>query len=104
DGDADLQGLENAVRACGDAVAGLLFTGEAEIRADLPDQLADSGIDFLIAPVQRTPASLLTHESLAKVPLVDASQPAALIRAIGDMDVDALCVAPPRRRRNATEL
>ncbi len=96
--------LDAAVKACGEAAPGRSFAPDAAIGVDLPEIVAQAGIDFLVAPVQRAPASLLTTERLAKIPLVDASQPAALIRAIGDMDVDALCVAPPRRRRNAADL
>jgi hypothetical protein len=96
--------LKDAISACGDAVPGLVFGPDAELTSDLPERLSGAGVDFVVAPVQRTPAAFLVAESIAKVPSVDASQPAALIRALGDMDVDALCVAPPRRRRNAAEL
>jgi hypothetical protein len=81
-----------------------VFGADADLTSDMPEKLADAGIDFVVAPVQRTPAAFLSTESIAKIPSVDASQPSALIRALGDMDVDALCVAPPRRRRNAVEL
>jgi hypothetical protein len=96
--------LREAIQACGEAVPGLVFGPDAELTGDMPERFAAAKVDFVVAPVQRTPAAFLTAESIAKVPSVDASQPAALIRALGDMDVDALCVSPPRRRRNAAEL
>src|SRR6185503_10738867 len=96
--------LTEAIQACGEAIPGLVFGPDAELTSDLPERLADAKVDFVVAPVQRAPAAFLSAESIAKVPSIDASQPAALIRALGDMEVDALCVAPPRRRRNAAEL
>jgi hypothetical protein len=101
---ADSDALTSAIDACGDAAAGLVFGADAELMNDMPERLAASGVDFVVAPVQRTPASFLMAESMGRVPSIDASQPAALIRALGEMDVDALYVAPPRRRRNAAEL
>ena len=101
---ADAGRLGEAVAACGAAAPGVVFGPDAELSVDLPAKLAEAKIDFLIASVHRAPAALLGEEKIARIPAIDASHPPALVRALGDMDVDALCVSPPRRRRNAGEL
>lgn len=100
----DANQLAVAVSACGDAAPGVVFGPDAELSPELPARLTRARVDFIIAPIQRAPASLLIEEKIARIPAIEASQPAALVRALGDMDVDALCVSPPRRRGSAGEL
>lgn len=102
--DNDLAAVAAAARAIVDAIPGLAFAADAAIPAGLPDRLAGVGIDFVVASVQRAPASLLNVESIARVPLIDASQPAGMLRALGEMKIDAVVVGPPRRRRAAADL
>jgi hypothetical protein len=75
-----------AVEACGDAVAGLSVTGAFDAEA-----VAKAGFDFVVVNVASAPADVLTAEGLAKVARVEeASQTTGLLRALGELQVDAV--------------
>ena len=75
-----------AVSACGDAVAGLAVSGDVDASA-----LTRAGFDFVVLNVEDAPAAVLTAEGLAKVARVGAaSQTTGLLRALGELQVDAV--------------
>ena len=77
-------------QAAGDKPLGLLVTGEAAISADDLKTYVDQGADFLVAVAAAAPAALLTTTGIGKIVALDQSYPAQLIRALGEMAVDAV--------------
>jgi hypothetical protein len=87
--------LREAVGACGDAVAGLLFEGDLPVPADLAARVEGLGLDFAICTVERAPAALLGQESLALVARVDDyGERPAFLRALGELKADAVLAGP----------
>jgi hypothetical protein len=89
----DTPALVAAIEACGDAIAGLTFSADTMVPADLVERAGDA--DFAIAAVERAPAALLRAEKLALVAQVEASiDRPALLRAVGELKVDAVLALP----------
>jgi hypothetical protein len=87
--------LREAVGACGEAVAGLLFEDEQAAPADLAARVEGLGVDFAICGVERAPAALLGQESPALVARIENyGERPAFLRALGDLKVDAVLAGP----------
>lgn len=75
-----------AADGCGDAVPGLSVSGEIDAAA-----AGRAGFDFVVANVDGAPAGFLTAEGVGRVARVDAdAQTTALLRALGELQVDAV--------------
>jgi hypothetical protein len=74
-----------AVQACGGAVAGIALGGEIDAVA-----LAEAGFDFVLAGVDEAPIGFVAVEGVAKVARVDASSQTGLLRALGELPIDAV--------------
>jgi hypothetical protein len=87
----DLDRVRAAVKACGDAVAGMVFEDSAAVPVDLSRHIEALEIDFAIASVERAPAALIGHESTALVARIEGyGERPAFLRALGELKVDAV--------------
>jgi hypothetical protein len=79
-----------AAAACGDVAAGVAL-GQVAVA---PSDLERSGFDYVLVDVERAPAAVLAAEGVARVARVaDASQSTGLLRALGELQVDAVLAA-----------
>jgi hypothetical protein len=86
-----------AIEACGEAVAGVTVAAAAWGLGGLTDGLSKAGFDYVVADVDGAPATLLTTEGIARVARVEeAAQTTGLLRALGDLPVDAVLAGRPR--------
>jgi hypothetical protein len=93
----DPSAAEAAVAACGEAVAGLTVAAEAWRLDGLIDGLGKAGFDYVVADVDAAPATLLTAEGIARVARIEeAAQTTGLLRALGDLPIDAILAGRAR--------
>jgi hypothetical protein len=74
-----------AVQACGEAVAGIALAGEVDASG-----VAAAGFDFVLSAVDEAPIGFVAAEGVAKVARVDAALQTGLLRALGELPVDAV--------------
>jgi hypothetical protein len=92
----DPASARSAIEACGRAAAGVAV-GADGWRFGLPDALVGAGFDYVVANVDGAPATLLTTEGLARIARVEeAAQTTGLLRALGDLPVDAILAGRTR--------
>lgn len=77
-------------KAAGEKPIGFLIAGDTTISAEELKQYVDQAPDFLIAMAGAAPAALLSTTGIGKIIALDESYPAQLIRALGEMAVDAV--------------
>lgn len=83
--------LEAGLQACGSAVPGLLFSGDALPPVDLARRLDGVGVDFVIASVDRAPAALMGQEGLGLIARIDDyGEHPAFLRGLGELRVDGV--------------
>ncbi|HEV8637661.1 MAG TPA: hypothetical protein VG370_25865 [Chloroflexota bacterium] len=96
---------KTAIDACGKAVAGVAVVAEAWTLSGLADGLARAGFDYVVADVDGAPAWLLTTEGLACVARVEeTAQTTGLLRALGDLQIDAILAGRTKPALAATGL
>jgi hypothetical protein len=97
-------GFVAMVEAAGKVPVGLSFNSDSTLSVDAIEDLADAKLDFVAAAPQQSPARLMRLKKFGRVMRVRANTSASLIRALGDLSIDIIAVAPARSRRGASTL
>jgi hypothetical protein len=82
---------DELVKAAGDKPLGL-WLNDSGASAEELKQYMEREPDFLIATAAGAPATLLSATGIGKVIALDESYPAQLVRALGEMPIDAVLV------------
>ncbi len=91
-------------QATGGVPVGLVYGPAASLTVEDVHWLAGAGFDFLIVGVEQAPAPLVTVEGVGRLIRVEADLAPGLLRALGELEVDAVVLGRARLREDAVYL
>lgn len=88
--------IQAVLGVAGDKPVGVVVGQDGELTLGELDELAQMGVDFVVAHPHRAPADLLGVEALGHVARLDRDYPAGPLRGLNELDLDAMEVVVGR--------